>query len=128
MAARGACAAARDRPPIGVLSPLSVAAAARNIEALRLDCANLGMSRVATLSSSTVGRGNARRLPELAAELVALNPDVICAGSAGGILAAHKATRTIPLVLLAAKTPSTWGWLPVSLDPAAMLPELDVRG
>ena len=39
------------------------------------------------------------RLPALAAELVALKPDIIFAGSAPAIRAATKATRTIPIVV-----------------------------
>jgi putative ABC transport system substrate-binding protein len=49
------------------------------------------------------------RLPELAAELVALKPDVILAGSVSGILAARTATRTIPLIFFVIEDPVAMG-------------------
>jgi ABC-type uncharacterized transport system substrate-binding protein len=42
----------------------------------------------------------------LARELVALKPDVIVAGSTSGALAAHRATRTIPIVINTAEDPA----------------------
>jgi hypothetical protein len=45
------------------------------------------------------------RLPELAAELVRLNVDVIAAVGTLGPLAAKRATRTIPIVMLSAGDP-----------------------
>ena len=92
---------APGRPLIGVLSPLSPAAATRNIEALRAGLRDLGYveDRNVTLALRFAG-GVPARLPELAAELVALKPDVILAGSIGGILAARNATRAIPLIMM----------------------------
>jgi ABC-type uncharacterized transport system substrate-binding protein len=49
------------------------------------------------------------RLPELAAELVALKPDVILAGSVSGILAARTATRIIPLIFFVIEDPVAMG-------------------
>src|SRR5262245_26964821 len=46
--------------------------------------------------------GTLERLPALAAELAALKVDVIVAGATVQALAAQKATRTIPIVFLAA--------------------------
>lgn len=43
--------------------------------------------------------GNANRLPQLAAELVRLKVDVIVTTSNEGIVAAHRATKSIPIVL-----------------------------
>ena len=43
--------------------------------------------------------GEIARLAALAAELVALNPDVIFAGSAPALVATHNATKTIPVVI-----------------------------
>jgi putative tryptophan/tyrosine transport system substrate-binding protein len=101
---------ASGRPLIGVLSPLSPAAAARNIEALRAGLRDLGYveDRNVTLALRFAG-GVPARLSELAAELVALKPDVILAGSIGGILAARNATRAIPLIMMV-----------VSEDPVAL--------
>ncbi len=44
--------------------------------------------------------GDDSRLPALAAELVALNVDVLVTATTAGILAAHRATTTIPTVML----------------------------
>jgi ABC-type uncharacterized transport system substrate-binding protein len=49
--------------------------------------------------------GDIGRLPALAAELVALNVDVILAGGTAQALAAMKATRTIPIVVVGAVDP-----------------------
>ena len=49
--------------------------------------------------------GRAERLPQLAAELVNLRPDVLMAASTPGALAAKSATRTIPLVIMAVGDP-----------------------
>jgi len=47
--------------------------------------------------------GQAERFPQLAQELVALQPDVILAtGGTGGALAAQQATKSIPIVVFAA--------------------------
>ncbi len=44
--------------------------------------------------------GDDSRLPALATELVALNVDVLVTATTAGILAAHRATTTIPTVML----------------------------
>jgi putative ABC transport system substrate-binding protein len=92
---------ATSRPLIGVLSPRSPAAATRNIEALREGLRHLGYveDRNVALALRFAG-GAPARLPELAAELVALKPDVILAGSIAGILAARNATQRIPLIMM----------------------------
>jgi putative ABC transport system substrate-binding protein len=46
--------------------------------------------------------GHSERIPGLAAELVGLKMDVVVAGSSVAALAAQKATRTIPIVMVAA--------------------------
>jgi putative ABC transport system substrate-binding protein len=91
---------APHRPLIAVLSPLSPAAAVRNIEALRLGLQELGYveGRNITLELRFAD-GVPDRLPQLATELVALKPDVILAGSTAGVIAARDATRTIPIVM-----------------------------
>jgi putative tryptophan/tyrosine transport system substrate-binding protein len=45
------------------------------------------------------GEGRLERLPSLAAELVALNVDVIVAATSPAVAAARQATRTIPIVM-----------------------------
>jgi putative tryptophan/tyrosine transport system substrate-binding protein len=49
--------------------------------------------------------GRAERLPQLAAELVSLKPDVLVAAATPGALAARNATRTIPIVMVAVGDP-----------------------
>ena len=51
------------------------------------------------------------RLSDLAAELVQLKVDVIVAGSNTAIEAAHKATNTIPIVMVYASNPVTSGFV-----------------
>ncbi len=98
------------RPLIGVLSPLSAAAATRNTAAFRSGLRDLGYveGRNATLAFR-YGDGAAERMAPLAAELVALKPDVIFAGAKSGALAAHGATRTIPIVIITPENPVALG-------------------
>ena len=55
--------------------------------------------------------GQLDRLPELAAELVRLNVDVIAAATAAPVLAAKNATRTIPIVMLTVTDPVGRGFV-----------------
>jgi ABC-type uncharacterized transport system substrate-binding protein len=87
------------RPIIGVLAPQSQAASARNVEAFRKGLRDLGyVERRNITLEIRYGDGLPERLPQLAAELVALKPAVIRAGSTAGLVAVHNATQTIPLV------------------------------
>jgi putative ABC transport system substrate-binding protein len=97
-------------PLIGVLSPLSSAAAARSIGALRAGLRDLGYidGRNVTLVVR-YGEGVPERMGSLAAELVALKPDVLFVGSKSGVLAVHNATRTIPIVTIVPEDPVTIG-------------------
>jgi putative ABC transport system substrate-binding protein len=98
------------RPLIGVLSPLSAAAAARNIAAIRSGLRDLGYleGRNVTIEIR-YGDGAAERMAPLAAELVALKPDVLFAGAKSGAVAAHGATRTIPIVIISPENPVALG-------------------
>src|SRR5262249_58592866 len=58
--------------------------------------------------------GTVPRLPDAGAALVARNPAVIVAGSVPAAMAAHNATRTIPLVVSVSEDPVALG-LAVSL-------------
>ena len=49
--------------------------------------------------------GKAERLPDLAAELVRLKPDVLVAAATPPIRAAKRATTSIPIVMAAAADP-----------------------
>jgi putative ABC transport system substrate-binding protein len=53
--------------------------------------------------------GNYDRLPAMAAELVALKPDVILVGSAPATRALMKATTTIPIVMVSVGDPVAYG-------------------
>jgi putative ABC transport system substrate-binding protein len=110
LAARAQQAAMPVRPLIGVLSPLSAAAASRNIAALRSALRDLGYveGRNVTLALR-YGDGSPERMPSLAQELVALNPDVVIAGATSGVSAAYNATRTIPIVAIMPEDPVAAG-------------------
>jgi putative ABC transport system substrate-binding protein len=99
------------RPLIGVLSPLSAVAASRNIAALRSALRDLGYveGRNVTLALR-YGDGSAERMPSLARELIALNPDVVIAGATSGALAAYTVTRTIPIIAIIPEDPVVAGF------------------
>jgi putative ABC transport system substrate-binding protein len=98
------------RPVIGVLSPISPAAAARNTEALRTGLRDLGYSEGRNITlEQRYADGAIERLPDLAAELVALKPAVIVAGSPAAALAVRNATRSIPVVMNSSPDPVRLG-------------------
>jgi putative ABC transport system substrate-binding protein len=91
-----------DRPLIGVLNPLSRTAVRRNIEALRLGLRDAGyIEGENVVLEWRFAEGVLERMQPLANEIVALNPDLIIAGSPSAIIAVHQATRTIPIVMSA---------------------------
>jgi putative ABC transport system substrate-binding protein len=57
------------------------------------------------------GGGSVERLPELATELVNLKVDVIVAAAGTGTSAAHKATTTIPIVMVNTSDPVSQGFV-----------------
>ena len=98
------------RPLIGVLLPISPAAAARNLEALRAGLRALGYSEDRTVAIEVrYADGAIERLPNLASELVALNPAVIVAGSPPAALAVRAVTRSIPIVMNSSPDPVQLG-------------------
>src|SRR5436309_1916702 len=99
------------RPLIGVLSPVSAAAATRNITAFRSGLRDLGYVEGRNVTFALrYGDGVAERMAPLARELVALNPDAIVTGAQSGALAAHNATRTIPIVVITPEDPVVSGF------------------
>ena len=101
---------APGRPVIGLLSPISAAAAARNVEALRTGLRDLGYSEGRNIALETrYADGAIERLPALATELVALKPAVIVAGSPAAALAVRDATRSIPIVMNSSPDPVAIG-------------------
>jgi ABC-type uncharacterized transport system substrate-binding protein len=94
------------RPLIGLLSPLSAIAARHNIAAFRSGLREFGfLEGRNTTVEVRYGEGSAERLDLLAGELLALKPDVLVAGSKSGATAVHRATRTIPTVVLTPEDP-----------------------
>jgi ABC-type uncharacterized transport system substrate-binding protein len=97
-------------PLIGVLSPISSATAAPYIEALRA-----GLRELRYVEGNNIAfelrfaDGAIERLPDLAADLVALHPAVIIAGSPPAALAARSLTSTIPIVMNSVENPIALG-------------------
>jgi putative ABC transport system substrate-binding protein len=101
---------ASDRPLIGVLLPISSVTAMRNIEAFREGLRDLGYVEGRNITMETrFAEGTIERLPALAAELVALKPAIIVAGSPPAVLAARNVTHTIPIVMNSNENPITLG-------------------
>ena len=98
------------RPLIGVLSQLSAAAASRNMAAFRSGLRDHGYVEGgnATLELR-FGDGAPERMAALAAELIALKPDVLFAAGKASALAVQGATRTIPIVMTTPEGPIASG-------------------
>jgi putative ABC transport system substrate-binding protein len=96
--------AARAQQPggvyrIGFLGATSPAGYASQIEAFRGGLRDLGYVEGKNLAIEfRWAEGNYARLPDLAAELVRLKPDVLVTHAGAGTRAAKKATATIPIV------------------------------
>jgi putative ABC transport system substrate-binding protein len=102
--------AAKGRPLIGVLVPQQVAGWARNRDALRAGLRELDYVEGRNIwLEIRAADGVLARLPALAAELAALKPDLIVAGSAPSIMAAAGATRTIPVIMVTVPDPVALG-------------------
>jgi len=80
-----------------------------------------------TIEYRTTG-GPADRLPDLAAELVRLNVDVIVVPATQAALVAKQATRTIPIVLAAGVNPVETGLVKSLARPGGNLTGLSVSG
>ena len=95
---------------IGYLSPSPAAANPHLPKAFRQGLRDLGYveGRNVVIEYRSA-EGKLERLPDLAAELVALKVDVIVASSTVGALAAKQATRTLPIVFIGAADPVTSG-------------------
>ena len=88
---------------IGILGPTSLKAAAGRWPAFLAGMRDLGyIEGKNLLIESRWAEGKYERLPELAAELVRLNVEVIVTHTATGSLAAKRATTSIPIVIAAA--------------------------
>jgi putative ABC transport system substrate-binding protein len=104
--ARDAEAQGQKTVRVGRLSPISAETDVANLAAFRGRMRELGW--VEGRNFTLVARfadGRATRLPELAAELVRERVDIILAGSSPGVLAAQRATSTIPIVMVTTGDP-----------------------
>jgi putative tryptophan/tyrosine transport system substrate-binding protein len=91
---------ARKVARIGYLGPLSAAVQASRVEAIRQGLRDHGYIEGTNLVIEfRWAEGHYERLPELAAELVRSNVDVIVTGGTPASLAAKQATTTIPIVI-----------------------------
>ncbi len=94
---------------IGYLTP-NLAASSHLREAFRQGLSDLGyVEGRNVVFEYRDGDGKLERLPNLAAELVALKVDVIMAPNTVGVLAARQATKTIPIVFAVAADPVASG-------------------
>jgi putative tryptophan/tyrosine transport system substrate-binding protein len=97
---------------VGRLSPLSRAADAPFLDAFRHGMRDLGWVEGQNLAiEARFANGTAAQLPALASELLRLNVDVILAGSTNGGIAAHKATTSIPIVMVTTGDPMAGGFI-----------------
>lgn len=100
----------QDRRLIGFLSPTTSALGTRIYRPLRAGLRELDYVDGRNIRLEfRYAEGVVERLPALAAELVALKPDLIIAGSTPGTLAAHHATKTIPIVMITLVDPVSLG-------------------
>jgi putative ABC transport system substrate-binding protein len=91
---------------IGFLGAGSAASSPNPLEALRVGLRELGYAEGKShIIEFRWAEGKYESLPELAAELVNLNVDLIVTNSTPAALAAQKATTAIPIVMVAVADP-----------------------
>ena len=97
-------------PQVGLLAPRSRSDAAPFVDAFLQGLRELGWVQGKNIGIEyRFAQGRLDRLPALAAELVHLKVDVILAGSTPPVLAAKKATSTIPIVMATSADPVELG-------------------
>ena len=120
-------------PRIGILIPASASFYSARVEAFRQRLRELGYVEGKNIVIEyRYAEGKRERLPDLAAELVRLKVDVIVTTGPGAILAAKKASATIPIVFAAATDPVGTGLVSSLARPGGnitglslMAPDLD---
>jgi putative ABC transport system substrate-binding protein len=118
---------------IGLLLPTSASVQAARIEAFRQRLRELGyVEGKNILIDYRYAEGKLERLPDLAAELVRLKVDLIVTAATPAIVAAKKASATIPIVFTLASDPVGSGLVSSLARPGAnitglslMAPDLD---
>jgi len=101
---------AKKVPRIGLLSPFSPSATALWHQAFRQGLRDLGWIEGQNISIEyRYSEGRDDRLPELAADLVRLEVDIIVVAGTADSLAAKSATRTIPIVVATVGDPVAIG-------------------
>ena len=118
---------------IGILSPSSGSVLSARVEAFRRGLRELGYVEGKNIVIEyRYAEGKSERLPDLVAELVQLNVDIIVTTSPGTTLAAKKASATIPIVIAAASDPVGTGLVSSLARPGGnitglslMAPDLD---
>jgi len=107
-----AARAQKKIPTIGWLQAGSRAAQPHLFEAFLQGLRELGYVDGQTIALEIrEAQGQQERLPALAAELVRLDVDVLVAGTSAAVQAAINATRTIPIVIVAAGDPVRLGYV-----------------
>jgi ABC-type uncharacterized transport system substrate-binding protein len=97
---------------IGYLSVLSPSSDSARIEAFRKGLAELGYIEGQNIAiEARYTEGKLDRLPDLAAELVRLNVDVIVAGGSTAIRATKSAAKLIPIVMAHGSDPVELGYV-----------------
>jgi putative tryptophan/tyrosine transport system substrate-binding protein len=71
--------------------------------------------------------GQLEKLPDLAAELVAINVDVIIAATSSAVLAAKRATERIPIVMISVDDPVAFGFVKSLARPGGNITGLTTR-
>jgi putative ABC transport system substrate-binding protein len=120
-------------PRIGILIPSSASFFSARVEAFRQRLRERGYVEGKNIAIEyRYAEGKLERLPDLAAELVRLKVDVIVTASAPGILAAKKASATMPIVFATAADPVGSGYVSSLARPGGnitglslMAPDLD---
>ena len=96
---------------------------AKRIPACMLDsskaCVSWAMSRGRTRQRVALRRGKYERFPEIAAELVRLNVDVIVSGVTAALPTLKRETTTIPIVMAYSTDPVGNGFAASLVRPAA---------
>ncbi len=100
----------------------------------RISALRAGLLELGYVDGQNIGldlrsaRGRADEIPDLAAELVRVNVDIIVASNNPAVLAAQRATRTIPIVMVHATDPVGLGFVQSLSKPGGNITGLSTQG